>query len=243
MTMASPQLQLLGGFRMVNEGCILAVPVTAAKLVARLALHEHPLPRSRIAGEFWPEVPQRRAAANLRTTVWRLPKVSKAFLTTAGTTIALADSVEVDLRVARGVVRNLLDRREPQEPGRVQVELLSRPLLPEWDEDWLVFERERVRQLHIHALERLGQSFLEAGDPLSAVDVGITVLVTEPLRETAHVLVMNAYLASGNRADARRCYDRYRDLLRRELDLEPALDWADVVAAASEYRRPAPQPR
>jgi DNA-binding SARP family transcriptional activator len=242
MTMANPQLQLLGGFRMVHDGCTLVVPVTGAKLLARLALHEHPLPRSRIAGEFWPELSERRAAANLRTTVWRLPKVSRAFLMTTGTTIALADSVEVDLRVARGVVRDLLDRGEPQEPSRVQVELLSRPLLPEWDEDWLLFERERVRQLHIHALERLGQSFLEAGDPLSAVDVGITVLVAEPLRETAHVLVMNAYLASGNRADARRCYDRYRDLLRRELNLEPALDWPDVVVAASGHRRPDPQP-
>lgn len=241
--MANPQLQLLGGFRLFNDGCTLVVPVTAAKLLARLALHEHPLPRSRVAGEFWPELPERRAAANLRTTVWRLPKVSRAFLSTTGTTIALADSVEVDLRVARGVVWDLLDRGKPQEPSRVQVELLSRPLLPEWDEDWLVFERERVRQLHIHALERLGQAFLEAGDPLSAVDVGITVLAAEPLRETAHVLVMNAYLASGNRADARRCYDRYRDLLRRELDLEPALNWADVVAAAPAHRRPASQPR
>jgi DNA-binding SARP family transcriptional activator len=46
---------------------------------------------------------------------------------------------------------------------------------------------------------------------------------------------MNAYLASGNRADARRCYDRYRDLLRRELNLEPAFDWADVVAVASKH--------
>ena len=73
--------------------------------------------------------------------------------------------------------------------------------------------------------------------------MGITVLVAEPLRETAHVLVMNAYLASGNRADARRCYDRYRDLLRRELNLEPALDWPDVVVAASGHRRPDPQPR
>jgi DNA-binding SARP family transcriptional activator len=229
---AAKRLELLGGFRLVNDGRTLAVPVAAAKLLALLALQERPLPRSRIAGGFWPELPERRAAANLRTTVWRLPEVSRTFLTTTGATIGIADSVEVDLQVARGVVRDLLDRDKPQEPSRSLVELLSRPLLPEWDDDWLVFERERVRQLHIHALERLGESFLEAGDSLSAVDVGITVLATEPLRETAHVLLVNAFLAAGNRADARRCYDRYRDLMRRELSLEPAFDWADVVAAA-----------
>jgi DNA-binding SARP family transcriptional activator len=231
--MAKPQLYLLGGFGLVDEGRTLTIPVTAAKLLAILALHGRPLPRSRIAGEFWPELPKRRAAANLRNTMWRLPEKSRAFLTTTGTTIGIADSVEVDLQVARSVVRNLLDCAEPQGPRRALVELLSRPLLPEWDDDWLVFERERIRQLHIHALERLGRSFLEAGDPLSAVDVGTTVLAAEPLRETAHVLVVTAYLASGNRADARRCYDRYRDLLRRELDVEPALDWADVVVASS----------
>ncbi len=232
MTSAHHQLQVLGGFRLVNDGCTLDVPVTAAKLLAMLAIHERPLARSRVAGEFWPELPERRAAANLRTTVWRLPNVPRTFLNTTGTTIALADAVEVDLQVARGVVRELLDANEPREPSRAKVELLSRPLLPEWDEDWLVFERERVRQLHIHALERLGQAFLDSGDPLSAVDVGITVVGVEPLRESAHVLLMSAYLASGNRADARRCYDRYRDLLRRELDLEPMLDWPDVIAAS-----------
>jgi len=99
MTTANHQLQLLGGFRMVNEGCTLAVPVTAAKLLAMLALHERPIPRSRVAGEFWPELSERRAASNLRTTVWRLPNVSRKFLTTTGTTIATADAVEVDLQI------------------------------------------------------------------------------------------------------------------------------------------------
>jgi len=231
MTRASHQLQVLGGFRLVSDGCTLAVPVTAAKLLAMLAIHERPLPRSRVAGEFWPQLPQRRAAANLRTTMWRLANLPGTFLTTTGATLALADAVEVDLQVARGLVRGLLDAHEPQEPCRDTVELLSRPLLPEWDEDWLMFERERVRQLHIHALERLGQAFLDTGDPLSAVDVGIAVVGIEPLRESAHVLLMSAYLASGNRADARRCYDRYRDLLRRELNLDPLMDWPGVLAA------------
>jgi DNA-binding SARP family transcriptional activator len=228
MTTFDRQLQLLGGFRMVGDGCTLVVPETAAKLLALLAINNRPLPRLRVAGMFWPELSEGRAAANLRTTVWRLPDPSRTFLTTTATTIALADSVIVDLQMARDVVRALLDTDEPREPTRLQVELLSRPLLPEWNDDWLVFERERLRQLHIHALERLGRALLDSGDALSAVDVGLTVVSTEPLRESAHVLLVCAYLACGNRGEARRCYERYRNLVRHELGLEPAFDLPDT---------------
>jgi DNA-binding SARP family transcriptional activator len=251
MTPLELQLHLLGGFRMMMAGRTIPLPATAAKLTALLALNGPPMSRTQIAGALWPEASERRATTNLRSIVWRLPPAAQSFVIATGATMTLADSVDTDLARARGVVRRVLEDDLDLDGdcgeelrGPAAVSLLCRPLLPEWDDDWLVFERERIRQLHIHALERLAGSLLEAGDPLSAVDIGIAVLGAEPLRESSHILVIRAHLEAGNRLDARRCYERYRDLVRQELDVEPALGWSDLADPGSKRshsprRRPA----
>jgi DNA-binding SARP family transcriptional activator len=232
MTAARPHLQLLGGFRLRQDGHAVAIPETVAKLLALLALQERPLTRSRVAGSLWPEQAEARAFANLRALVWRLPPESRSVVRAAGTTLAIEDNVDVDVQQARDVVRDLLDATVAPAPSQTNVDLLSRPLLPEWDADWLTFERERTRQLHIHALETWGHALLASGDALSAVDVSLSVVGEEPLRESAHLLLVDAYLACGNRADAHRTFERYRDVLHRELHLEPVVRWTDLLDAA-----------
>lgn len=227
------RIELLGTFGVFLDARSLEVPTTTARLLAVLALRDSSVTRSQVAGTLWPDVSECRAGANLRAIMWRLPAPVRSFLTVANTTLALVPGVEVDLHVARRVVRDVLDRDELTGCAADRVDLLCRPLLPDWDEEWLVFERERVRQLHIHALERLGVTLLERGDALSAVDVGAAIIGTEPLRESAHHLLVRAHLAAGNRADARRCYDRYCALVRTELGLEPAYSVDGMVPATT----------
>ena len=230
MATTDTRLQLLGGFRLLSDGTPVVVPTAAAKLFALLAIHERPLSRSRIAGEFWPDFSEGRAYGNLRTMMWRLPASTRELLSTTGSAMALAEFVEVDVRQARVLVRDMLHGGGPRDASSAEVDLLSRPLLPEWEDDWLTYERERTRQLHIHALESLGHSLRASGDALGAVDVSICVLGMEPLRESVHALLVSAHLAAGNRADARRSHRRYCDLMRDELGLEPALDWEELAA-------------
>ena len=40
----------------------------------RLALHDRPVLRAHVAGVLWPDSPQRRAAGNLRSALWRLAR-------------------------------------------------------------------------------------------------------------------------------------------------------------------------
>jgi DNA-binding SARP family transcriptional activator len=242
MTTLRCQLHLLGGFRLGSEGRPVAVSTTAAKLLALLAVNGRPMTRTQVAGTLWPALTEQRAAANLRSIIWRLPPAVHDIVVPAGSALDLADTVDVDLERVQLTVRQVLDGECFADCVQAPVVLLCEPLLPEWDDDWLVFERERIRQLHIHALERLGASLLDAGDPLSAVDVGTAVIGAEPLRESAHILVIRAHLAAGNRPDARRCYERYRDLLERELNLEPAIRWETTAPGRSrrDRRRTAP---
>jgi DNA-binding SARP family transcriptional activator len=55
-----------------------------------------------------------------------------------------------------------------------------------------------------------------------AVEAAKEVVQREPFRETGHQLLMRAYAASGNRADALRAYEKCRKLISEELGADPA---------------------
>jgi DNA-binding SARP family transcriptional activator len=103
-------------------------------------------------------------------------------------------------------------------------------LLPDWYDDWLVTERERLRQLRLHALEESVRVLIERGRLSEAIDLGLRAVAMEPLRESAHRLVIRAHLAEGNRAEALRQYRCCADLLRHELAVEPSAQMAVLLA-------------
>jgi DNA-binding SARP family transcriptional activator len=55
------------------------------------------------------------------------------------------------------------------------------------------------------------------------VQVGLAATAAEPLRESAHRLLIQVHLAEGNVAEAVRQYELYRGLLATELGIEPSL--------------------
>jgi DNA-binding SARP family transcriptional activator len=71
------------------------------------------------------------------------------------------------------------------------------------------------------SLETLAAAHLGESRPATALAVALCVAYDEPLRESAHRLVVEAHLAQGNWAEAARQYTRYRTLLWSELRLRP----------------------
>jgi DNA-binding SARP family transcriptional activator len=56
---------------------------------------------------------------------------------------------------------------------------------PDWYDDWLQMERERFRQLRLHALETLAERFVALGRHAQAIDAALAAVQVDPLRETA----------------------------------------------------------
>ena len=52
----------------------------------------------------------------------------------------------------------------------------------------------------------------------------------EPLRESAHRLLIGVHLTQGNQSEAVRHYRLYRRLLRRELALDPSAQMDELVS-------------
>lgn len=103
-------------------------------------------------------------------------------------------------------------------------------LLPGWYDDWVLLERERVRQRLLHALEALSRQLGRAGRHAEAVESALVAVGAEPLRESAQRALIEAHLAEGNLIEAMRTYDAYRELTRRELGVDPGRELSDLIA-------------
>jgi DNA-binding SARP family transcriptional activator len=224
------RLQLLRGFSLWSDGSRLEVPFAVQRLVAFLALQERRVHRLALAGTLWIDSSEDHAGASLRTALWRLGQVADGIVTIDGTTLALSRDVAVDLRHAVSRANLLLER--PEEHADHDVELLgiAGDLLPDWYDDWVLVERERFRQLRLHALETLCHAFAAVGAHMEAVRAGLAAVAVEPLRESSHRALISAYIAEGNPSEALRHYELYKRQLTEALELHPSARMEMMIA-------------
>jgi len=117
---------------------------------------------------------------------------------------------------------------------------LTVDLLPDWYDDWVLVERERYNQLRLHAIEALCHHLTAAGHHAEAIDAGLAAVRAEPLRESAHQVLIRAHLAEGNRWEAVRQYERCRRLLLDELGVEPSRALQALLPVSQRRRTRAP---
>jgi DNA-binding SARP family transcriptional activator len=228
------RLTLLGGFEARCAGTAIPLPLGAQRLLVFLAVHETPLMRTHVAEALWPDSRQRRASANLRSVVWRIRQIDHHLITSGGGRLSLAADIGVDLREGAALARRLLDRSATWSVGDLKSELaaaLSTALLCDWYDEWVLLEQDRWNQLRFHALEALAERLLDAGELSQAVDAALAAVRAEPLRESAHRVLIRVYAAEGNWSEAIAQYRRYRDLVRRELNTPPTAQMEELVRA------------
>ncbi|MFG2966661.1 BTAD domain-containing putative transcriptional regulator [Streptomyces sp. NPDC048288] len=223
-------LRLFGAFRLEGADGIVAVPASARRLLAYLGLHKR-APRSVVAGALWPDSAEEHAHGSLRTALWRLRRMRQPAVRCDGDSLYLADGVRVDVDdFTRAALRLTAPAPAPapapdhgpdHTPPPLAV-LESGELLPGWDEEWIGPERERLRQLRLHALESLSVRLTVRGCHALALEAALRCVAIEPLRESAHCAVVAVHLAEHNVVEAVRHYEAFRRLLREELGLEPS---------------------
>lgn len=222
---ASPEaarLCVLGSFQLRQKRQLVDLQPAARRLLAFLSLHDRALQRSYVAGCLWPDHDEEHANGNLRTTVWRMRRAGLDVLDTRDGCLALNEWVSVDLRIVVDRAHRLLHPASSTNGAAEDLTAFADDLLPDWWEDWLVVERERHRQLRLHALERLAETLLAKGHTPQAIEAALVAVQGEPLRESAHRLVIRAHLAEGNASEALRAYRSCARLLRSELGVEPS---------------------
>jgi DNA-binding SARP family transcriptional activator len=231
------RLKLLGGFELSIGGTPVPLTFGCQRVLAFLGLQIRAVPRSQIAGTLWPDVTEASAAGNLRSALWRIRRKCPGVVESGFTNVWLVGESTVDVRERTADARRILMAFEMRNAAWLpdySADEFTVDLLPNWFDDWTTFERERYRQLRIHALEAICRQLAEVGLFARAVDAGLAAVAAEPLRETAHRALIAAHLAEGNRNEAIREFERYRLLLDRELGEVPSTAMLDELVGSSE---------
>jgi len=232
------QLQLMGVFRVRSGGRpALVLPHAASRLLAYLAIFGA-TGRHELAGALWLDTVQRRASADLRTALWRLRKATGALVQVNRSTVALSDTVTVDLHAVEAWALAAIAATATDATSHSPPPGTGRTLLPGWDEEWLLQPRERVRLLQVQANESLGYRLLAAGDPAGALPYALQAVQSDPMRESANQLMVEIHLRQGNLIEARRHYERYRRLLRDELAIEPGIGITSLIDRSASLNPP-----
>jgi DNA-binding SARP family transcriptional activator len=241
-------IHVLGGFALTTLDQLVPLPQGAQRLVAFLALSPRPATRASVAGRLWPDLPDDRAGATLRTTLWQMRRRAPGVVSGDPVSIRLSAAAEVDLWRARACARDLTHPKVRDAvavdgehlPGAAVpawlTDLFQLDLLPDWPDDWVEIERERYRQIRLHALECMCRAMSGCGRTMAAIDLALGAVAADPLRETAQRVLIEAHLADGNPSEAVRQYRSYAVELRAALGVDPTPQLAALVPVATLQR-------
>jgi DNA-binding SARP family transcriptional activator len=237
---------LLGGFdaRLVS-GAPVSLPTKKAQaLLAYLGLRPgQSHPRDKLAALLWGEKSDEQARGGLRHALVVLRRaLADAHpppLRIEGQTLALNSvGVEVDVvtferQVVEGTPLALEQAAELYRGDLLLGFTVNEPLF----EEWLVAERERLREMALAALARLLAQQSKAAGTERAIQTAVRLLGLDPLQEGVHRTLMRLYLRQGRRGAALKQYQVCVGMLQRELGTEPEVETRQLYQEL--LRRPA----
>lgn len=218
----SQELRLFGGPYVVDGNRPISVPEGSKRLLVFIALRRGRVDRRQAAGTLWPNGDDERAAGNLRSALWRMKGAGISVVRADKYALWLDPQARFDVRdLDRWAGRIIEETAVGADLRMPRCSLDAVDLLPGWYDDWVIYERERLRQRLLHALESLSRTLAKSRLFAQAIEVALEGVRIDPLRESALRVLVEAHLAEGNLCEARRIYRDYSDLVRRELGISP----------------------
>ncbi len=228
------RIYLLGGFHL-QYGSAPLPPIPSQKgrslLAYLLTYRGQPHTRDLLAGLFWPDLPDARARRRLSQTLWQVRRVLETTASPESYLLSDANSVQfntqapywLDVEAFERGVRSTAERSDVQalEGLRIAVELYRGDFLAGHYDEWIVVERERLRELYLTALEHLVRLCKAHNDFEQALGYARRITLHDPLREEAHREVMRLCHHLGRTNEALRQYELCRTVLQEELGVEP----------------------
>ncbi|HLK56396.1 MAG TPA: tetratricopeptide repeat protein, partial [Chthonomonadaceae bacterium] len=210
-----------------------------SSLLAYLAYHtHHGHTREALVERFWPEMDQESGLTNLRGGLAAVRRmlgapdlntedvlVADRYLVRINPTHLETDVTEFEALIAQGQGAG----SDPQAALTRAVEFYKGELLPGYTEDWIEFERLRLTNDHLAALQRLVVLHEKAGEAEAALRYAQRVLQTMPTLEAAHSDVIHLYAQLGRNAEAVKQFGSLERMLRKEYQRRPSPALRDLV--------------
>ncbi|MBE0431892.1 hypothetical protein IBX73_00350, partial [candidate division WOR-3 bacterium] len=194
----------------------------------------------RLVDVLWPGASATKGSASLRKAMQYIREVTGSVLGNNEELvsavrglyeIAPAISIDLDTSVFDTLYKNVRDSKDDTE----RVELLQKAIAigrkdfaAGWYDDWTEELRRYYRGKCEECLVMMAELYCRRKEYSEAVKVCETLTTINPLDETYHRLLMRALARLGEYRDVEQVYQRLRKNLRRELDVEPGKETAEL---------------
>jgi predicted ATPase/DNA-binding SARP family transcriptional activator len=210
------------------------VMITSARLQSLLAFlliyRATPQSRQHIAFAFWPNLSEIKARNNLRQVVFDLRRVlpdAECFVEIKDTTLQWRAHASFTLDVL-DFERELANAEQSPCARRAALEravgIYQGDLLTTCYDDWILPERERLRQCFVRATEELVELLEAQREYHRALAQAQRLLRYDPLREETYRDLMRLASRCGDRTGVIRYHRACVNTLRRELEVEPSAE-------------------
>jgi DNA-binding SARP family transcriptional activator len=229
-------LTLLGGFQArLDSGTPLALPTRKAQaLLAYLAIpcgQVHP--RDKLAALLWGGIREESARASLRQALFAVRRTlgqAKGILKQEGDALVLdPEAVDVDAVAFERAVAHGTPEALKQAVGLFRGDFLSGFTVSEEPfEEWLLGERERLRELALEGFAKLLAHQRTTDARGAAIQTALKLLSLDPLQEPVHRTLMRLYAEIGRRGTALRQYQQCVAVFNRQLGVEPEAETKSI---------------
>lgn len=201
-----------------------------------LVHHDRPHRREALAGKLWQTYSSAQGRKHLRHSLWLIEsrlfgdgrKEGRLLIKERDWVQINADAIWLDVletekvfNVVRGIPGERMSRGQAAAVKSV-VTLYRGDLLEGWIDEWCVYDRERIRIMHLAMLEKL-LGYCEArGECEEGLVFGEWLLRHDRAHERAHRRMMRLNYKSGDRTGALRQYERCCAALLHELGVGPS---------------------
>ncbi|MDK1018523.1 MAG: BTAD domain-containing putative transcriptional regulator [Actinomycetota bacterium] len=197
-------------------------------LLAYLVLHLGvPVSTGTLIEAVWGDGPPDGALRSLRTYVSNLRRLLGSGVELRGEQATYRldfRAIEIDVDHFRSMVddaADVQDRRERAEMLDVALRLWRGPFLVDVDRPWVQEASSTLEWEHRRAIAAWADATIAVGHPARVISVIERAVTDAPLDEQLCGLLMRALYGSGRQADALAVYRRLRDILARDLGVEP----------------------
>lgn len=202
----------------------------AQALLFYLAVTGQPSSRERLAGLLWADLDEERARGSLRVALTKLRPLLNDHLQVRRHSLAFNRDSRYTLDVA--LFEENLQRPQPTLAQLAEAAALYRgEFLEDFNlrdaplfDEWVVAQRERLRQMALRALYRLAAYHTQQREYQAGIKYLNRLLALEPWLEEAHRELMRLFTLTGQRSIALKQYELCRQMLADELGIEPAAE-------------------
>ncbi|MBC5763750.1 BTAD domain-containing putative transcriptional regulator [Ramlibacter albus] len=236
--MPYPRLQLLGAFVLETPQGAVRLGRKAQAMLACCAMHATGVSRARLVALLWADLGEEEARNALRQCLHLLRRglgSGADLLDSEGDRIVLrAGAWDVDVHRFEFLAQQRETAALVEAAELVRGDFLEALDAGEDFNRWAAAERERLRDAAHALLTRMCEVAGDAPTREAAVRLGRRLLANDPLHEGCYRALMQVHARAGLRAKALQLWNECRDVLRKELGVEPSPETAAVVAHLSE---------